>query len=45
MIVGIYATHGVFLILAGGDPLANPSLIWFTVWSSAVHGGHGNAGG
>jgi len=29
---------GVFLILAARDPLANLSLIWFTVWSSAVHG-------
>lgn len=33
MIVGIYATLGVFLILAARDPLANLSLIWFTVWS------------
>jgi hypothetical protein len=32
MIVGIYATLGVFLILAARDPLANLSLIWFTVW-------------
>ncbi|UVL32035.1 DUF6632 domain-containing protein [Pseudomonas donghuensis] len=39
MIVGIYATLGVFLILAARYPLANLSLIWFTVWSSAVHGG------
>lgn len=38
MIVGLYATLGVFLILAARDPLANLSLIWFTVWSSAVHG-------
>ena len=38
MIVGIYAKLGVFLILAAGDPLANLSLIWFTVWSSAIHG-------
>lgn len=37
MIVGLYATLGVFLILAARDPLANLSLIWFTVWSSAVH--------
>ncbi len=37
MIVGIYATLGVFLILAARDPLANLSLIWFTVWSSVVH--------
>lgn len=39
MIVGIYATLGVFLMLAARDPLANLSLIWFTAWSSAVHGG------
>jgi len=39
MIVGIYATLGVFLILAARNPLANLSLIWFTVWSSIVHGG------
>src|SRR5882757_5928722 len=39
MIVGIYATLGVFLLLASRDPLANRSLIWFTVWSSVVHGG------
>jgi hypothetical protein len=38
MIVGIYATLGVFLILAARKPLENLSLIWFTVWSSAVHG-------
>ncbi|MDL2354391.1 MAG: hypothetical protein QFF03_03955 [Pseudomonadota bacterium] len=38
MIVGIYATLGVFLILAARNPLANLSLIWFTVWSSVVHG-------
>lgn len=39
MILGVYATLGVFLILAARDPLKNLSLIWFTVWSSAVHGG------
>jgi hypothetical protein len=39
MILGIYATLGVFLILAARNPLANLSLIWFTVWSSIVHGG------
>ncbi|MBN9579215.1 MAG: hypothetical protein J0H26_12705 [Alphaproteobacteria bacterium] len=39
MIVGVYATLGVFLILAARDPAANRSLIWFTVWSSLVHGG------
>ncbi|MBN9557147.1 MAG: hypothetical protein J0I26_06405 [Alphaproteobacteria bacterium] len=39
MIVGVYATLGVFLILAARNPAANRSLIWFTVWSSLVHGG------
>jgi hypothetical protein len=39
MIFGIYATLGVFLVLAARDPLRNTSLIWFTVWSSVVHGG------
>ena len=38
MIVGIYATLGVFLLLASRHPLAHLSLIWFTVWSSVVHG-------
>ena len=37
MIVGLYATLGVFLLNAARNPLANLSLIWFTVWSSAVH--------
>jgi hypothetical protein len=39
MILGIYATLGVFLLIASRNPLANLSLIWFTVWSSVVHGG------
>lgn len=39
MLVGIYATLGVFLIRAARDPQAHLSLIWFTVWSSVVHGG------
>jgi hypothetical protein len=39
MILGIYATLGVFLIFAARNPLAHLSLIWFTVWSSIVHGG------
>ena len=38
MILGVYATLGVFLIVAAKDPLANKSLIWFTIWSSMVHG-------
>jgi hypothetical protein len=38
MILAIYATLGVFLMLTSRDPLAHRSLIWFTVWSSIVHG-------
>jgi hypothetical protein len=38
MIVGVYATLGVFLINAARNPAANLSLIWFAVWSSVVHG-------
>ena len=38
MILGVYATLGVFLIVASRNPLAHRSLIWFTVWSSVVHG-------
>ena len=38
MIMGVYATLGVFLIRAAKDPQANRSLIWFTIWSSIVHG-------
>ena len=37
MILGVYATLGVFLLVASRDPLANLSLIRFTVWSSVVH--------
>jgi len=39
MILGIYATLGVFLLIASRNPLGNLSLIWFTVWSSIVHAG------
>ena len=37
MIVGVYATLGVFLILASRDPAANRGLIVFTIVSSLVH--------
>ena len=37
MIVGLYATLGVFLLNAARKPGANLSLIWFAVWSSVVH--------
>jgi hypothetical protein len=39
MIIGVYATLGVFLLLASRNPDAYTSVIWFTVWSSVVHGG------
>jgi hypothetical protein len=38
MILGIYATLGVFLVIAAFNPLQHLSLIWFTIWSSVVHG-------
>ena len=38
MIVGFYFTLGVFLIRAASNPAAHASLIWFTIWSSVVHG-------
>jgi hypothetical protein len=37
MIVGLYATLGLFLWNAARRPEAHLSLIWFTVWSSVVH--------
>jgi len=37
MILGVYATLGVFLLIASKNPMAHTSLIWFTVWSSVVH--------
>jgi FtsH-binding integral membrane protein len=37
MIVGIYATLGVFLLIAARNPANNLGLIWFAVWSSVVH--------
>jgi hypothetical protein len=39
MIIGIYATIGIFLVLAARAPADHRSLIWFTVWSSVVHAG------
>lgn len=53
MIVGLYATLGVFLWVAARKPEENVSLIWFAVASSVVHavimavqsfGGHGHMG-
>ncbi len=39
MILGVFATLGVFLLAASRNPLRHLSLIWFTVVSSLVHGG------
>ena len=39
MIMGMYVTLGVFLVRAAKDPIADASLIWFTIWSSIVHAG------
>ena len=38
MMIGVYATLGIFLIRAARRPEAHLSLIWFTFWSSLVHG-------
>jgi hypothetical protein len=37
MIIGVYATLGVFLLIASRNPDAHRSIIWFTIWSSVVH--------
>lgn len=39
MIVGLYATLGLFLVVAARRPEAHLSLIWFAACSSAVHAG------
>ena len=39
MILGVYATLGVFLVLAARDPARHRSLILFAAWSSLVHSG------
>lgn len=39
MILGIYATLGVFLLRAAREPARHLSLIWFTIWSSLIHAG------
>ena len=39
MIIAIYASLGVFLLLASRDPEQHLSLIAFTLWSSVAHGG------
>src|SRR5215510_884215 len=37
MILGVYATLGLFLLLASRNPSANRSLIAFTAWFSLAH--------
>jgi uncharacterized protein DUF6632 len=39
MILGVYATLGVFLLIASRRPEEHRSLIAFTAWSSLVHAG------
>ena len=39
MILGVYATLGVFLLVASRHPAENRSLVAFTAWSSLVHAG------
>jgi hypothetical protein len=39
MLASVYATLGLFLLLAIRNPSAHRSLISFTAWSSLVHGG------
>lgn len=37
MMLSVYATLGIFLLLAVRDPAAHRSLIAFTAWSSLAH--------
>jgi len=37
MMFSLYATLGIFLLLAARNPSANRSLIVFTAWSSFAH--------
>src|SRR6185436_5169654 len=38
MIIAIYATLGIFLLVASRDPNRHLSLVSFAIWSSIVHG-------
>ena len=38
MIIAIYATLGVFLIIASRSPNQHLGLVSFAIWSSIVHG-------
>ena len=37
MIISVYATLGVFLLIAARNPLQHVTIIWFAAWSSIVH--------
>ena len=39
MIIGLYATLGVYLVIASRNPARHISLIGFAAWSSLVHTG------
>ncbi len=39
MMLSVYATLGIFLLLAVRNPAEHRSLIGFTAWSSFAHGG------
>jgi hypothetical protein len=39
MMLSVYATLGIFLLLASRNPSEHLSLIAFTAWSSLVHAG------
>ena len=39
MVLGVYATLGVFLVLAARHPARHRRLILFAAWSSLVHSG------
>jgi hypothetical protein len=38
MMIGVYGTLGIFLLWASRHPENHLSLLWFTFWSSLVHG-------
>jgi hypothetical protein len=38
-IIAIYATLGVFLLIAARDPNRHVGLVSFAIWSSIIHGG------
>jgi hypothetical protein len=38
MMIGVSGTLGIFLLWASRHPEKHLSLIWFTFWSSVVHG-------